>query len=350
MKKPIQHLALATATLGLCSPALAVDIKLVPISTPFSSPIGIDYHEPTDSVVMSVNYGNGGQPNNFVRVKADGTQVGFSAISGLTEEVKIATARSGGAFPTGTLFTGNGNDGQITKISPDGSTIINPWVDLPGSGNGLMRGSLYVDRTGVWGGDLLAVTTGGEAWRVNSAGVPTRLADVNTHLEGLITVPNDPSKYGPLAGKAIAGAEDQRRLYAFGTDGSMTYYPLSVAIEDIDMINANENFYGVNYGSGRLLGAEASQFASLVGDILLTQEFGSGSALFTLRWNGTSLVTTPLGLAAGSAIPSQWEHVTFAPAGIVEIPRTPDSGNVLTLLGAGFLGLVGIRGVSRRTP
>lgn len=350
MKKPIQRLALATATatLGLCSPASAVDIKLVQISTAFPSPIGIDYHEPTDSVVMSVNYNNGGQPNNFVRVNSDGSQVGFSSISGLTEEVKIATARSGSAFPAGTLFTGNGNDGQITKISPDGSSIINNWVDLPGSGNGLLRGSLYVDRSGVWGGDLLAVTTGGEAWRINSAGVPTQLGDVNTHLEGLISVPNNPAKYGPLAGKAIAGAEGQNRLYAFGTDGSVNFYPLSVAIEDIDMINANENFYGVNYGSGRLLGAEASQFTSLVGDILLTQEFASGSALFTLRWDGSSLVTTPLGLTGDSAIPSQWEHVTFAPAGIVEIPRTPDSGNVLTLLGAGFLGLVGIRSRSRR--
>jgi hypothetical protein len=349
MKPSIHQLALATATLGLCSPALAVDIKLVQISTSFPSPIGIDYHEPTDSVVMSVNYNNNGQPNNFVRVKADGTQVGFSSISGLTDEVKIATARSGGAFAAGTLFTGNGIDGQITKISPDGSSFINNWVDLPGSGNGLMRGSLYVDRTGVWGGDLLAVTTGGEAWRVNSAGTPTQLADVNVHLEGLITVPNDPSKYGPLAGKAIAGAEGQNRLYAFGANGSVDYYPLSVAIEDIDMISANENFYGVNFGTGRLLGAEASQFASLVGDILLTQEFASGSGLFTLRWNGSSLVTTPLGLTGDSAIPGQWEHVTFAPAGIVEIPKTPDSGNVLTLLGAGFLGLVGIRGWSRRT-
>lgn len=117
-------------------------------------------------------------------------------------------------------------------------------------------------------------------------------------------MPNNPAKYGPLAGKAIAGAEGQNRLYAFGTDGSVNFYPLSVAIEDIDMINANENFYGVNYGSGRLLGAEASQFTSLVGDILLTQEFASGSALFTLRWDGSSLVTTPLGLTP-QPVPSQ---------------------------------------------
>src|SRR4030095_6885952 len=158
----------ASATLA----AAGADLKLTQISTPFPSPIGIDYHEPTDSVVMSVNYASG-NPFNFERVEADGTHVQFSAISGLSDEVKIATARSGSVFPSGTLFTGNGIDGQITQISPDGSSIINPWVSLPGAGNGLMRGSLYVDRTGVYGGDVIAVTTAGEVWRINSAGVPT---------------------------------------------------------------------------------------------------------------------------------------------------------------------------------
>ena len=33
-----------------------------------------------------------------------------------------------------------------------------------------MRGSLYVDRTGVWGGDLIAVTTRGGVWRVTRDG------------------------------------------------------------------------------------------------------------------------------------------------------------------------------------
>lgn len=119
--------------------------------------------------------------------------------------MKIATVHSGGigGFTTGDLFTGNGVDGQITRITNNSLTVINPWVDLPGAGNGLMRGSLYIDQTGVFGGDLIVATTGGEVWRVNSAGTPTLIADVNTHLEGLITVPNNVAKYGPLAGKLL---------------------------------------------------------------------------------------------------------------------------------------------------
>ncbi len=349
MKTPKPSSTIVAAALGVAVSGAAADIKLVPISTPFPTPIGIDYHQPTDSVLLSVHYPSG-SPNNFVRVKADGTQVAFSSISGLTDEVKIATARSGSVFASGTLFTGNGVDGQITKISPDGSTILNPWVDLPGGGNGLMRGSLYVDRTGVWGGDLLAVTTGGEAWRVNSAGVPTLVAAVHDHLEGLISVPADAVKYGPLAGKMIAGAENSGLLYAFDTSGAVTTYTIGVHIEDIDLINANENFYGVNYGTGRLLGAAASEFKSMVGDILLTQEFSSGSGLFDLRWDGSSLVADPIGLKFDSAIPGQWEHVTFAPAGIVEIPPTsvPDSGSTFVLLMAGVAGIASARRIYRR--
>jgi hypothetical protein len=39
-------------------------VTFTAISTTFNSPIGIDYHEPTDSVVMSVNY-SAGTPLNF---------------------------------------------------------------------------------------------------------------------------------------------------------------------------------------------------------------------------------------------------------------------------------------------
>ncbi len=299
----------------------AADVKLTEISTLFNSPIGIDYHEPTDSVIVSVNYLTGGTPNNFERILLNGSHVPFSVASGLADEVKMATARSGNpGFAAGTLFTGNGSDGEIARISPDGLTVNSTWVSLPGAGNGLMRGSLYVDRGGAWGGDLVAVTTGGEIWRVDSLGNPSFIADVDAHLEGLITLPNNVVKYGPLAGKAIAGAEGLGLMYAFGTDGSIDTYSFGINIEDIDIIEAGANFFGVNFGSSRILGAEAAQFTSMVDDILLTQEIGfSVSGLYRLYWNGSSLVTEELGLTFDSENPAQWEHVTFAPAGILEI-------------------------------
>lgn len=300
------------------------ELLLTAISTAFTTPIGIDYHEPTKSLVMSVNYGTGGIPSNFERIEFDGTHQAFSAFSGLTDEVKIATARAGNpaGVPPGTLFTGNGLDGEIVRIAADGSTIDNPWVTLPGVGNGLMRGSLYIDRTGIYGGDLVVVTTTGEVWRVTINGAATRLAAVGVHLEGMITVPNVPVRYGPLAGKIIAGAEGQGLLYAFAPDGSFQTYTLGVAIEDIDLITPKENFFGVNFGTSRLLGATAENMRPMVGDILLAQEtVAAGSTgLFRLQWDGTELKALAVPLKTGSATVGQWEHVTMAAAGINEVP------------------------------
>ncbi|MBI3201054.1 MAG: hypothetical protein HYZ29_05870 [Myxococcales bacterium] len=301
-------------------------ITFTAISTTFNSPIGIDYHEPTKSVVVSVNYPSG-TPSGFERIEVDGKHQQFSNLTGLTEEVKIATARSGnpGGFVPGDLFVGNGVDGQIVRISGNGATVTNPWVDLPGENNGLMRGSLYVDRVGTFGGDLCVVTTAGEVWRITAAGVPTKIAAAGVHLEGALVVPDKPARFGPIAGKLIAGAEAQHLMYAFAPDGTSTSYTVGVDIEDIDYIGPKENFFGVNFGTSHLLGAAADQFKPMIGDVLLTTEFPAAgtSGLFRLKWDGAKLVGEPIPVGAGSATVGQWEHTTFAPTGIVEIPPPP---------------------------
>ena len=296
-------------------------VDFTAITTAFNGPIGIDYHESSGSVVLSVNY-PAGAPAAFERVESDGSHVTFSSVSGLINEVKIATARTGATgFAPGELFVGNGVDGQIVRISPDGSSVTNPWVDLPGDSNGLMRGSLYVDRTGVWGNELIVCTTAGEVWRVDAAGSATQIADVGVHLEGLATIPDAPARYGPLAGKAIAGAEGEGLLYAFDTAGTVTTYDLGVRVEDVDILEPFENFFGVNYGTSRLIGVPAHQLLPMAGDILLTQEAVDSVGLFHLRFDGTDLVVEELTASASSASLGQWEHVTTAAAGIQEVPE-----------------------------
>src|SRR6185503_2840353 len=161
--------------------------------------------------------------------------------------------------------------------------------------NGLMRGSLYVDRTGIFNGDLLVATTTGEVWRVNTAGVPTPIGVPHgVHLEGLVVVPNIPVRYGPLAGKIIAGAEAEGLMWIISPDGTATTTNVGVAIEDIDFVTPNENFFGVNFGTSRLLGVAAADCRSMWGDIVLTQEVVTAgtSGLFRLQWDGNALVAT----------------------------------------------------------
>jgi len=294
--------------------------SLTPISTGFNNPVGMDYHPILNKVVVSVNYPSG-QPNNFELIAEDGSHLPFSNIAGLTDEVKIAIVQddgggeSIGGFRAGELFCGTGIGGQILRISANGDTVDNPWLTLPGEG-GLLRGSLHVDRTGVFGGDLIVVTTAGGVWRVKASKEATRLASLGTHLEGLVTVPNDEGKYGPWAGKILTGAEQQGRLYTVDVEGNSKSYTLegsngAIKPEDIEIIAGNQSFFGVDYGGRRIVGTAAAAFSNMVGDILVSQE--TPGYLYRIHWNKLYFEVTQL------AEVSQWEHMTFSKSGIVEI-------------------------------
>jgi RHS repeat-associated protein len=288
---------------------------LVPISTGFNSAVGADYHQPTNQVVVSVNYSSG-LPHNFELVSANGTHTQFSNIKGLTDEVYIAAARdegggrSIGGFKAGEMFTGSGVGGVIVRISPDGTQVLNPWVRLPGE-SGLLRGQLYIDRTGIFGGDLIVATTTGAIWRVSSAGAASRLANVGVPPEGLITVPADPLRYGPWAGKIVTGSEDAARIFAIDTAGNVSFFDLGIAPEHIKLATPNENYFGVDFSSQTLWGIPAPELSSMTGDLLIGEEFPGN--LWQVHWNGSRFETTRIAQVA------QWEGATMAPAGISQV-------------------------------
>src|SRR5207244_7827698 len=88
-----------------------------------------------DRVMLSVNYSSG-LPNNFDVVAPDGSRAQFSPVSGLTDEVYMATARRGAIqFTQGDMYTGTGVAGQIAKVDKFGVATI-PWVTLPSSETG----------------------------------------------------------------------------------------------------------------------------------------------------------------------------------------------------------------------
>jgi hypothetical protein len=309
-------------------------INLKDIATGFNSPIGVDYHQPTNSLILSANYPSG-NPHNFELVDTNGVHTQFSNVSGHTDEIYMAAARTtANGWTAGDTYTGNGVEGQILKISADGTTVTNPWVSLPGA-NGLLRGGLAFDTTGQFGFDLIVGTTAGQLWKIDSAGNATKIGQAGTseELEGILVIPNDPSRYGALAGKILTGS-DGNHLNAFdGVNLTPTVYGGFTSTENLNLPTAGESFYGVDFAEGKLKGAEASQWTPYVGDIILGEENG---ALEDLKWDPT--LNGGLGGIAKTLLTSvpQWEGATFAPT---TLPGLIPEPSAVILLGTVACGL-----------
>ena len=314
-------LSLMTSLVALVTgsaPARAANtaVTLTPIAIGFPDPIGIDYYQPTNQIVMSVNY-PGGVPNNFDLVAADGTLSPYGSVSGLTTEVYMAGIRTSTCqqtFQTGEQYFGTGTPGVIAKLSADGTTLTDPWVTLPNEG-GLLRGGLFQDVYCVAGGDLIVTTTAGDVWRVTSAGVATEVASgVGQVLEGPTTVPDNTARYGPWAGQILVSDEADGVIWSIdpttGTTGRWDGGGAFGSAEGVHVVPPNQNFFGVDFADGMIQGAAASQFTGVVGDVVLATE--SSGKLLDITWNGTSFQSYDL----LTADVGQWEGTTFAPASL----------------------------------
>ena len=305
-------------------------VKLTPISTPFDGFASVDFDGPLNEIVVNGNLSSGGS-HAFAAIQTDGTQLAFSGVSPFPEQVYFAIARSGnpGGFKAGDLYSGNGQPGQIVRITDGGTNVTNPWITLPGE-IGALRGGLTFDQTGVFGGNLIVETTVGNIWEVDVDGHATKLGGTGTFLEGLTTIPNDIARYGPLAGKVLATDKNASQIFTIDPSGKVAAFDIGVPdLAGASLVLPNENFFGVDAGNHKLLGASAASFTSLVGDILLRQEL---SGLFRLFWDGKALQVQPLNLAQGSAIASQWKGANFTgTAGVNQVapwifmePALPD--------------------------
>lgn len=291
------------------------NVVLTPVTTEFKDYAGLDYHHSSRKLLLAANT-PGGQPNNFAAIAGDGSSSAFSNVAGLSGDLLLATSRdegqgmSRGGFVGGELFTSTGVAGAIARVNASGATVQNPWVTLPGETGAI--GGLYLDRTGVYGGDLIVVTTTGSVWRVNAAAEATMVASLATRLAGVTTVPEDPDRYGPWSGKILAGAKDLSLVYAINALGEASTVQLDVQPHDIDVVPAQENFYAVDGVGRKLWGASDGAFAGIIGDILVTQQ--APGVIKRLRWNGIEFEATELAAAA------EFKQVAFAPSGVNPIP------------------------------
>jgi hypothetical protein len=126
-----------------------------------NAPVGMDYYAPSNFLVLSYNFGNG-LPYNFARIYTNlvvsnsvvitnVVVTNWTGISGLQDEVKLATVKTTAqGFTNGQMFFGNNIPSQIGRLSADGTVSNLNWATL--TNDTYLRGGLYVDQSGSFGG------------------------------------------------------------------------------------------------------------------------------------------------------------------------------------------------------
>jgi hypothetical protein len=205
---------------------------------------------------------------------------------------------------------------------------------------------------------MLVTTTSGQIYRIDSTGAATLLASVGEDTEGLDIAPL--GAFGPYSGQLIVASEGSGLLRAINpTTGTVTVInpnsPIAGA-EELTFVPLNlgasgnpvEGFYGADYQPDVVKG-DASEFASMKGDIIVTGEFTH--LVWNVHWDTTLLA--PVNSVLGS-FPNQPEDGIFVTAAIInpcppgEVCGSVPEPDSLLLLAAALLACAAGVGVSRR--
>ncbi len=301
-----------------------------------NGPSGIDYHPVNTSLIISRN-DTSGTEKNFKRLASNGfvsdwstaSGLGFTNPNGNAGELKVGIVQTtADNWTQGDLYFGPGQPGKIGKITANASSVNTDWATLTNSTQMVgetdpFMGGFYIDQTGVFGGDLIALSGGAGVWRVTAATNATKVAQINDAsgngigLEGVVTVPNDPSKYGPWAGNILTCAESAGLIYAVDVNGNATAYNLGLGVpEDVRLIASGQNLYCLDFTHNQVLKVTQDNFAGFAGDVLLVDESGGCAVggLYVVHWTGGGFVVRQI--PVGTSL----EHVTFAP---IDIPALP---------------------------
>ncbi|HEV2208221.1 MAG TPA: hypothetical protein VG167_05560 [Verrucomicrobiae bacterium] len=306
------------------------------VATNVPVPAGIDYHAPTHSLLIGVNFPDG-EPNNFDLLGTNNVLTAWSGLHGVAGELKPFTAKSSlGGFTNGDTFFCDGTPGGIGWLSADGTASNLTWCTLTNETD-QVQGSFYIDQTGTWSNHLLAVTADGPpqpgstrgVWNIFSQTNPVQLTRINTeHLEGLLTVTNDPA-YGPFAGSLLTADEDNHLIYAVQTNGSWVSLPLGINADQFRLIPTNQDLYCVLYADGApaesmILKLSRTYFAGHQGDILIEESgevFPGVGNLYILHWDTVNNGPHFWRIGLPSTLFGHFEGVTFAPIDIPPIPQ-----------------------------
>ncbi len=258
-------------------------------------PMEVDGYTNSDWLLVSVNQHHNDaleNTNNFLRIDTNGNAVGWSGVTGIQGEVKMATVKdTTNGFHAGEMFFTAGDPGTIGWVSTNAAQWTNNWLTLPGETNHI-RGGLYVDRTGIWSNSLIAVAGEGvsfdqtiprSVWRISADRNPILVTNISAKgLEAVIPLPDDVGKYGPWAGKLLVGDEFEHLIYAISTSSTVSVYDTAEIVPggfaapgNFVVVRSNEDLYCTlqagNHDESILLKISRTFLTNAIGDLLVTQ-------------------------------------------------------------------------------
>jgi hypothetical protein len=304
------------------------------VATNLPAPVGIDYHPPTQSLILSVNP-PGDQTNTFSILDTNASLTRWSGLSNIEVgyEVRLATVKTTtNGFNAGEIFFSSSYaPATIGWLSTNGATAITNWTVFTNDNHWVE--DLYLDQTGNWSNDLLVVTSSDQAefvqpfnvYRIHSRTNFNQITSINaTHLEGLLTLSTN-SRYGPWAGKLLTADQNSHAIFTVDTSGTVTTNYLGIDADGIRLIPTNQDLYCVEFEDqfSKLLKVPRQFFNHYWGDILMEEsdETGVDPTLCIVHWNGTSFDVHRIDL--WTYFPNRegyFERVAFAP---IDLPPDP---------------------------
>ena len=226
--------------------------------------------------------------------------------AGCTEKyLTIAPAQSANAgFTPRDVFVTQG--ALVYKISGGSVTW---FANIPGATTD--HTGITFDHVGTFGYNMIVTTEGGGVWKLDGSGNPTQIADVGTMIEGPAVVP---ANFGPYGGQILVGAENEGQVHAIAANGQVTYDVFDwYGAEGVVVIPATACTYCSSGTPGAFFQAtenaglykySASSFTGLGGSVLVTSEYGAGTAIITfdgVSYNQTTFDNIPGAVVEGSS-------------------------------------------------
>jgi hypothetical protein len=339
---------LASGAATAASISFSTFVTSTQLSTGLSNTQAIAFNFAGDKFVGSVYFGANNNQLYSTDLSGGNLQKFGAPIPNFSGEVVVAAGLGNGGFTRGDVYAGNGSGPQIEHFTANGSSQ-NLFATVPD--NATVR-QIFFDPGSSFGGQMLVSTSAGHIYSFDSAGHPTTIASIGADIEGLDIAT---SNWGPFAGDLMFASEALATVKLVSPTGVVTPTNLFIpSAETVSFVPLNlgvsgsplEGFYVANYPVN-VQKAGASQFASFLGDAIVTSEDSSGARIWGVHYTGggSGFVLDNGGFPIGN-LPNQSEDGIFVTEQRLAV-ATPEPSS-FALLGLGGLALAGWRRKRKR--